>query len=103
MLTILKEVAEWVGTISAMCAGAAIFIKPLREKLFGIKKRRDAELCILRHNMLQIYRTHSEDKRLTEDEYTNFKLMYDAYSGSGGNSFVKKLWREIDDEWEILV
>lgn len=99
----IKTIAQYAGYIAAIMSAFAICVKPLREKLFDLKALRNGQLCTLRNQMLQIYRTHKDDKNITEDEYNSFKMSFDAYKALGGNSFIVKIWREIDTEWNIEV
>ena len=56
--------------------------------------------CILRSEMLAIYYRHNDEQEITQYEYENFALLYDAYKKLRGNSFIDKVKKEID-EWKV--
>lgn len=56
--------------------------------------------CLLRSEMLAIYYRHNDTKCITQYEYENFALLYDAYKKLRGNSFIDKVKKEID-EWTV--
>lgn len=64
-------------------------------------KIKKGQLCQLRSDMLTIYYHNKEDKRIRQYEYENFVLMYEAYKALGGNSFIDKIYRELQS-WEIV-
>lgn len=99
----IHTIAEYASAVASIVAALGIFVKPLREWLFGIKDIREAQKCSLRNQMLQIYREHKAERQLTEDEFKNFEMLFKAYKALGGNSFITKVWREIDTEWTIEV
>lgn len=52
--------------------------------------------CLLRSAMLAIYYRCNKDKEITQYDYENFALLYDAYKKYRGNSFIDKVKKEID-------
>lgn len=57
--------------------------------------------CQLRSEMLRIYYRHREDGRIRQYEYENFVYLYEAYKTLKGNSFIDKIYKEVQ-EWEIV-
>lgn len=51
--------------------------------------------CLLRSEMLRIYYHNEEKKVLRQYEYENFEKLYKAYKALKGNSFIDKIWKEI--------
>lgn len=51
--------------------------------------------CLLRSEMLRIYYHNEEKKVLRQYEYENFEKLYKAYKALRGNSFIDKIWKEI--------
>ena len=60
MLEILLIVAEICGALSAVAALLVLFIKPLRERVLGMKKVIEGQKCLLRGEMLRTYYKHKE-------------------------------------------
>lgn len=59
------------------------------------------ERCQLRHHMLQIYYKHLDSKEIRQYEYENFVYLYEAYKALGGNSFIDKIYKEVQG-WKIV-
>ena len=105
-------------TVLAIQGGAALitiilfFIKPFRQWFFNAKKQRrktekeeaaerESVRCLLRSEIVRIYYANRERRALYSFEYENVVKLYEAYKEMGGNSFVDRIWDEIQD-WEIL-
>ena len=92
------EVAQISGFITAIAAAIALFVKPAREKLFGLKEIREGNKCLLRSEMLQIYyRGKDRSNTLRQYELENFCLLYSAYKAEKGNSFIDKINKEVQE------
>lgn len=57
--------------------------------------------CQLRSEMLRIYYRNRDSKRIHQYEYENFAMLYDAYKALKGNSFIDKIYKEIQT-WEVI-
>ena len=57
--------------------------------------------CQLRHDMLQIYYRNIETKVIRQYEYENFVLLYESYKALKGNSFIDRVYREVQT-WKIV-
>ena len=96
------QVAQVCGFITAIAAAIALFVKPVREKLFGIKDIHEGQKCLLRSEMLQIYyRGKDNNNTLRQYEFENFVILYAAYKALNGNSFIDKIYDEVKS-WEIV-
>jgi len=94
--------AAWVcSSITSIAAAIVLIVKPVREKVLGIKKEDDGVKCLLRSDMLRTYYRHRESKQIRQFEYENFILMYKAYKAMKGNSFIDHIRSEVD-EWEVI-
>ena len=92
------QVAQVCGFITAIAAAIALFVKPVREKLFGLNEMKEGQKCLLRSEMLQIYyRGKEHDNVLRQYEFENFCLLYAAYKAEKGNSFIDKINKEIQE------
>ena len=61
----------------------------------------DGTKCQLRSEMLRIYYNNIEGKKIRQYEYENFVHLYNAYKSLGGNSFIDKIYEEVQS-WEII-
>ena len=66
-----------------------------------ILKIANGQKCQLRHDMLQIYYKHNETKTIRQYEYENFVYLYEAYKALKGNSFIDKIYKEIQT-WKVV-
>lgn len=95
-------IAQVCGFITAIAAALALFVKPLRAKLFGLNEIREGQRCLLRSAMLSIYyKGKDNENRLRQYEFENFCLLYAAYKAEGGNSFIDKISHEVQ-EMEVI-
>ena len=100
-LGILNQIIQIASAITSISAALVLIVKPLRDKVLGIKKVQDGQKCLLRAKMLEIYYKHMDKHELRQYEYENFLYMYAAYKALGGNSFIDKIKSEVDD-WAVL-
>ena len=61
----------------------------------------NAQKCQLRSEMLRIYYHHHENGVIRQYEYENFVYLYEAYKALKGNSFIDKIYKEVQS-WEII-
>lgn len=97
----LLHIAEIAGAITGTAAAIVLLVKPLRERFLGLEDLKDGMRCQLRHQMLQTYYKHREERTIRQYEYENFQSSYKAYKVLKGNSFVDHVHREIE-EWEVV-
>ena len=57
--------------------------------------------CQLRSEMLRTYYHNRESNTIRQYEYENFVMLYEAYKALKGNSFIDKIYKEVQ-EWEII-
>lgn len=67
----------------------------------SIRKIANGQRCQLRNDMLRIYYHHREKEIIRQYEYENFVLMYEAYKTLKGNSFIDKIYKEVQS-WEVV-
>lgn len=71
-------------------------IKNDMDKIIKKKEKSDiAVMALLRNEITGIYYKNLESKKLKSYEKENMTRLYDAYTGLGGNSYIKTL---VDDE-----
>lgn len=66
-----------------------------------IKRISDGQKCLLRSDMLRIYYHNREREKIRQYEYENFVMLYDAYKALKGNSFIDKIYKEVQS-WEVI-
>lgn len=66
-----------------------------------IKKIANGQKCQLRSDMLQIYYHNRETGIIRQYEYENFVYLYEAYKALKGNSFIDKIYKEVQT-WKIV-
>lgn len=97
----LTKVAGVFGSLSAIAVAAVAFIKPVRDKVLGLKRLRDGMKCILRYNMLDVYYKNRANKTVRQYDLENFCSEYSAYKALGGNSFIDKVYDKVT-AWESV-
>lgn len=100
-MEILKTTAETAALVSTISAAIVLFIKPLREKVFGLGQIKDGVKCLLRQQMLNTYYRHKDEAKVRQYEYENFMYSYAAYKTLKGNSFIDKIKSEVET-WEVV-
>lgn len=99
------------GTLTIF-AFLAFIIRPIREWILGAKKKREKEdahneardeatRCSLRNLITDFYYRHRTNSEMHQYEFENVYKIYAAYKNLNGNSFVDKIWAEIQD-WAIV-
>ena len=56
--------------------------------------------CLLRSEMLRTYYHNKDAEKIRQYEYENFIFLYKAYKALKGNSFIDKIYKEIEG-WEV--
>lgn len=93
----VPSIAQFVSLLANFLTVMVLLIKPIREKLFGIGTMREGQKCVLRSEMLGIYYTGKNNgNRIRQYEYQNFVLLYAAYKSMKGNSFIDKIYNEVE-------
>ena len=69
--------------------------------IVSVRKISNGTKCQLRSEMLRIYYRNREDGMIRQYEYENFVMLYEAYKALKGNSFMDKIYREVQ-EWEVV-
>ena len=98
---VLQTIADHLGDICQIATCAALLIKPVREWLMGTKVIKEGQRCLLRTEIVRIYYRNKDSKQLREYEFRNLEQCYRAYKALGGNSFIDRLYEEMQ-EWDIV-
>jgi len=67
----------------------------------NISKLANGTKCQLRSEMLRIYYHNRATGKIRQYEYENFVMLYEAYKALKGNSFIDKIYEDIES-WEVI-
>lgn len=90
----LASIVTLIGELSALIAA----VVPVA---VWMKRVANGSRCQLRSEMLRIYYHNREEKQIRQYEYENFVYLYEAYKALRGNSFIDKIYREVQ-EWQVI-
>ena len=88
------EIIALIGEVITLLGVVVSFI-------IAISKVMDGQKCLLRSEMLRIYYHNREKGVIRQYEYENFVMLYEAYKKLKGNSFIDKIYKEVQ-EWEVI-
>lgn len=90
----LSLVVTFVGEVG-------ILIGVITPIIVWVRKVAEGTKCQLRSEMLRTYYHNKDDKQIRQYEYENFVFLYEAYKALKGNSFIDKIYEEVQS-WEII-
>ena len=88
-------------TIITLIGEIGVLLGVVIPVIVHVRKIADGTKCQLRSEMLQIYYNNRDTKTLRQYEYENFVYLYEAYKSLKGNSFIDKIYKEIQD-WTVV-
>lgn len=109
---ILQIASLIIGIPLNVFALLTLLSEPFRKKIFERKQREtksveneknqnETDRCLLRDRITSIYFKHVRECEIKEYEFENLEHLYKQYKKLGGNSFVDKIWREVQD-WHVI-
>lgn len=98
MFSMIVSAAGGIGSILTL---SCMIIKPIREKIFGLKKIEEAQKCMLRQEILSAYYNGKDSHEIRQYERENLDKIYAAYTSMGGNSFASDIYSEMRT-WEVI-
>ena len=84
-----------IGTLLIEIGGVVIPV------IVWLLKIANGQKCQLRDAMLRIYYHNQENGKIRQYEYENFVMLYEAYKALKGNSFIDKIYKEVQS-WEVV-
>lgn len=90
----LASIVTLIGELSALIAA----VVPVA---VWMKRVANGSRCQLRSEMLRIYYHNREDGKIRQYEYENFVYLYEAYKALHGNSFIDKIYKEVQ-AWQVI-
>ena len=82
-------------TIVTLIGEIGVLLGVIIPVIVCIRRIANGTKCQLRSEMLRIYHNHRETGIIRQYEYENFVLLYEAYKALGGNSFIDKIYKEV--------
>lgn len=92
---------NYLITIVTLITESLVLLGVIISVIAGMMRIADGTRCQLRSEMLRIYYRHRETGVIRQYEYENFVLLYKAYKALKGNSFIDKIYKEVQS-WEIV-
>ena len=99
-MTLFGQIVMICSGICSISAALVLLVKPLRERVLGIRDIREGQKCQLRADMLRTYYRHHDADKIRQYEKENFLYEYKAYKAFGGNSFIDDICKEVRT-WEV--
>lgn len=90
-----------IATVATLIGEISVLLGVVIPVIISTQKIKNGMKCQLRSEMLQIYYHNREAKVIRQYEYENFVMLYEAYKALKGNSFIDKIYKEVQ-EWEII-
>lgn len=90
-----------LATIVTLIGEIGVLIGVITPVIVGMRKIANGTKCQLRSEMLKIYYRNREPEKIHQYEYENFVMLYESYKTLKGNSFIDKIYREVQT-WEVI-
>jgi hypothetical protein len=84
-----------ITTIVTLITEIGVLFGVIVPVIAWIKKIANGQRCQLRNEMLRIYYQRKETGIIHQYEYENFVFLYEAYKALKGNSFIDKIYGEV--------
>lgn len=89
-----------LSTITFFITEISILLGVIIPVIIWIVKLVKGMKCQLRSEMLRTYYHNKYNHKIRQYEYENFVYLYEAYHALKGNSFIDKIYEEVQS-WEI--
>jgi hypothetical protein len=90
-----------LSSVATLITEIGILLAVIIPVIVSIRKIADGTRCQLRSEMLRIYYHTRDTGQIRQYEYENFVMLYEAYKALKGNSFIDKIYKEVQ-ELEIV-
>lgn len=108
----LQIISLVLGIITASFTVLTLLCAPFRKWLMNSKNekkkreeeesiRKETHRCLLRDRITSTYYQYRDQRQIPQYEYENIERLYKQYKYLGGNSFVDKIWAEIQT-WVVV-
>lgn len=85
-----------ITTIVTLVTEIGVLLGVIVPVIVSITKVSNGTKCQLRSEMLRIYYKNIETGKIHQYEYENFVMLYEAYKALKGNSFIDKIYKEVE-------
>lgn len=92
---------NYIEALSTLVAEIGVLLGVLIPVIVTIRKISTGTKCQLRGEMLRTYYRNRETGTIRQYEYENFIMLYEAYKALKGNSFIDKIYKEVQS-WEVV-
>lgn len=89
-----------ITTLATLITEIGILLGVIIPVIILIVKLTNGQKCQLRSEMLRTYYHNKDTRKIRQYEYENFVYLYEAYKALKGNSFIDKIYKEVQT-WEI--
>lgn len=89
-----------ITLIATLIAEISVLLSVIIPVMKSVHKVAEGQKCQLRTEMLRIYYHNREKEEIRQYEYENFVFCYEAYKALKGNSFIDKIYKEVQS-WEV--
>lgn len=89
-----------ITTLATLITEIGILLGVIIPVIVLIVKLTNGQKCQLRSEMLRTYYHNKDTRKIRQYEYENFVFLYEAYKALKGNSFIDKIYKEVQT-WEI--
>lgn len=90
-----------ITTIVTLITEIGVLLGVIVPVIANMRKISDGTKCQLRSEMLRIYYHNLERREIRQYEYENFVFLYEGYKSLRGNSFIDKIYKEVQS-WKIV-
>lgn len=90
-----------ISLLATLVVEIGVLIGVIKPVLKRLEKVANGQKCQLRTEMLRIYYHNREKCTIRQYEFENFVSCYEAYKALGGNSFIDKIYKEVQS-WEVI-
>ena len=88
-------------TIATLITEIGVLLGVIVPVIVTMRKISNGTRCQLRSEMLRIYYHNRTKETLRQYEYENFVMLYEAYKALNGNSFIDKIYKEVQS-WDVV-
>ena len=90
-----------ITTIATLITEIGVILGVIIPIIANMRKISDGTKCQLRSEMLRIYYHNHAKGEIRQYEYENFVFLYEGYKSLRGNSFIDKIYKEVQS-WKIV-
>lgn len=90
-----------ITVLATLIGELSVLVGIVTPVIVSVRKISNGTKCQLRSEMLRIYYHHKDKETIRQYEYENFIMLYEAYKALKGNSFIDKIYKEVQT-WEII-